>query len=375
MILRNGDFKTLAGHIKHTNQKIIVYGAGMIGQIIVPYLVNEYDLKQNLDCFVDADIRKAGQKIMIGTYFFEIRRPEYLHQHLENTILLITNSKFLPIVRFLDHIETLNRVEGYIVPMMQIYELQMMRSITIRKKTDNPLIPKTIHYCWFGGKVLPDFLQKCIASWKTYCPDYKIICWNESNYDVNKHTYTKEAYEQKKYGFVSDMARLDILYEHGGIYFDTDVTLLKNIDDLLYQEGFIGVEKWGNINSGGGCGFIAGHPIVKEMIDYRDQYHFVLNDGSFNIETNGMYETIPFLLEGFKPNSTLQVIKGVTIYPFYVLNPYDYMSCELQKKEATVSIHHFYGGWMEEEDRQYRKNTQEEYTGINKRIEKGYLNF
>jgi hypothetical protein len=252
--------------------------------------------------------------------------------------------------------------------MMQIHAVEHTESIVFERRFQNQMIPKKIHYCWFGGKELPDFLKRCIESWRVCCPDYELIEWNENNYDVGRHRFTQEAYEHNRYGFVTDVARLDILYENGGIYLDTDVTLLKNLDDMLYQPGFTGVEKWGNINTGGGCGFVTGHPMLKKMLDYRDRFSFVMEDGSFNIETNGMYETVPFLEAGFKPDNSLQIVDDVTVYPSYVQHPYDYMSCEMSKKEATVSVHHFFGGWMEEDDRANRQKTQDEYKDILVRI-------
>lgn len=364
MKLRNSDYQSFVKRIKKNSSKLIIYGAGMIGQIIVPYLVREYDLYDAIDCFIDIDKRKCGQKISIDGYLYETRTPEYLEGYHRNVVILITNSKFYPILNFLDGIETLDCIEGYILPMMQLHEIEVAKTITVERICQEKCIPKKIHYCWFGGKKIPDFLQTCIQSWRVQCPDYEVIEWNENNYDVNMHLFTKQAFEQSKWGFISDVARLDILYEHGGIYLDTDVTLIKNLDNCLYQPGFIGVEKWGNINSGGGCGFIKKHPMVKRMLDYRDKYSFVMDDGSLNIETNGMYETIPFLQAGFKPNNTLQIIEDVTVYPSYVNHPYDYMSCETKKKDATISIHHFYGGWMEYDDRQNRGNTQNEYVSI-----------
>ena len=361
MILRDDDYCSLAKKIIDEKKKIIVYGAGMIGQVVIPYLIERYDLASYLDCIIDADKRKQGTKICICGKEHYISAPEYLEHISENYILLITNSIFFPIIEFLDKIENLNNVECYIIPMIQMDELKKTESIVITRKTERPIIPKKIHYCWFGKGELPVFLKNCIQSWEKFCPDYEIIRWNEENYDVNRHNYTMEAYKNKKYGFVSDYARLDILYENVGIYFDTDVTLEKNLDDFLYQEAFIGVEKWGNINTGGGCGFIQGHPMLKKMIEYRDSFHFELPDGSLNVETNGLYETIPFLVNGFKPCNELQEVAGVTIYPSYVNHPYDYMSCETTRKGATVSVHHFYGGWMEEDAKTNRKNTQSKF--------------
>lgn len=368
MILRNDMFEVLAKKIKSNKFNIIVYGAGVIGQIIIPYLIEEYGLVDYLDCFVDADKRKKGSRINICGKEYLVTTPDYLETIDENNLVLVANSKFYPIINFLDGIKNLDTIEGYIVPMIQINEIEGAVSIKIDKMVETQIIPKKIHYCWFGRKEKPEFLQKCIDGWKELCPDYKIIEWNEDNYDVERHAYTAEAYKRRKYGFVTDVARLDILYEHGGIYMDTDVTLLQNLDDLLYQQGFIGTEKWGNINTGGGCGFAKGHPLLKELIDYRDMYNFVLEDGSLNVETCGMYETKLLVKHGFRPNNQLQYIENVTIYPSYINHPYDYVSCKEQRKESTVSIHHFYGGWMEEEDIHSRKNTQDNYLEILKRI-------
>ena len=371
MQLRNTDYTSLVKKVKENNSRIIVYGAGMIGQIIVPYLVRKYNLYSHIDCFIDADKRKKGQKIYIDNYIYEIKNTDYLEENKDNQIILITNSKYSKVLEFLDNIQTLESTDGYIVPIMQLHEIEENNNcIIIEKKYKTQLIPKKIHYCWFGKKEMPQFLCSCINSWREKCPDYEIIEWNEDNYDINRHEFTKEAYTNGKYGFVTDVARLDILYENGGIYLDTDVTLLKNLDNCLYQEGFIGTEKWGNINSGGGCGFMKEQAMLKKLIDYRENFQFMMSDGSLNIETNGVYESKPFLDAGFRPDNTLQEIEGVTIYPSYVNHPYDYMSCETHLRNATMSVHHFFGGWMEEEDRKNRRKTQEEYKCIINRIEK-----
>lgn len=368
MLLHRDMYEKIAEKVKTNNYKIIVYGAGMIGQIIIPYLIEKFGLGDYLDCFIDADKRKKGSIVKVCGKEYPITTPDYLESIDDNNVILVTNSKFYPIIKFLDGIKNLDSIEGYIVPMIQIKEIEEMESIKIDKIAEEQIIPKKIHYCWFGKKEKTEFLQECIDGWKELCSDFEIIEWNEDNYDVERHAYTSEAYKKGKYGFVTDVARLDILYEYGGIYMDTDVTLLKNLGDLLYQQGFIGTEKWGNINSGGGCGFVQGHPLLKELIDYRDKYHFVLEDGSLNIETCGMYETRIFIEHGFKPNNQLQYVDGITIYPSYINHPYDYMSCEDQRKDATVSVHHFCGGWMDEIDRLNRKKTQEQYLEIKNRI-------
>lgn len=139
------------------------------------------------------------------------------------------------------------------------------------------MIPKMIHYCWFGGKPKPEIIEKCIASWREFCPDWEIKEWNESNYDVNAHTYTKEAYETKKWAFVSDVARLEIINRNGGLYMDTDVELLAPLDFVAECDAFYAFETNLNIASGLGFGAVAGHPSIKEMLSCYDGKHFIVN--------------------------------------------------------------------------------------------------
>lgn len=356
MILKSGSYQDLAHRIKSQNSHIIVYGAGMIGQIVVPFLIDKYSLHEYVDCYVDKDPRKNGSRINVGAHSYEIKSPNLLAEAGDNTVILLTNSKFYPIIEYLEKLDSLKNTDCYIIPIMQ-------------KTEQREPIPKVIHYCWFGGKELPDELKICMESWYKFCPDYEIKRWDENNYDVSKYLYTSQAAEKKKYGFITDVARFDILYENGGIYFDTDVTLLKSLDSLLYNKGFVGVERWGNINSGGGIGAVPHHPMIRELLDHRLKYPFVFEDGTENLETNGLYETVPFIRHGMCIDNTLQIVNDMTVYPANVFHPYDYMSGEEMIDESTISIHHFSGGWMDEEDRKNRADTQEKYKEILKRIQ------
>lgn len=349
MNLKKTTYLEFAKNIREQNSRIFVYGAGMIGQIVVPYIIDTYQLHDYVECYVDIDEHKTGKSVVIGSYEYEIKLPEVLKSISKDAVVLLANSKFYSVLHFLDSFETLSGIDCYIVPMMQM--------IDQRSK-----IPKKIHYCWFGGKELPDFLKECMESWNRYCPDYEILRWDENNFDINKYEYTRQAAARKKWGFISDVARLDILYNYGGIYLDTDVKLLKSLDDFLYQKGFVGVEQWGNINSGGGIGAVPHHPMIQEMLDYRLKFSFIMSDGSLNIETNGLYETMPFIRHGMRIDNTLQIINDMTVYPASVFHPYDYLSCEEKIKEHTVSIHYFFGGWMEEDDRENREKTQNQYS-------------
>ena len=139
------------------------------------------------------------------------------------------------------------------------------------------MIPKVIHYCWFGGNPKPEIVKNCIASWRKFCPDWKIIEWTETNYDVQTIAYMKDAYDAQKWAFVSDVARLDLVAKYGGIYLDTDVELLAPIDELTENEAVYAFETERNINTGSGFGAVAGHPTVVAMLDYYKDRHFLKN--------------------------------------------------------------------------------------------------
>lgn len=139
------------------------------------------------------------------------------------------------------------------------------------------MIPKIIHYCWFGRNPKPELVQRCIASWKKYCPDYEIIEWNESNYDISKSAFMLEAYNCKKWAFVSDYARFDIINEQGGVYFDTDVELTAPIDELLVNDAFFAFETARNIASGLGFGATKGHVSIIACLEPYLNRHFLVH--------------------------------------------------------------------------------------------------
>ena len=217
---------------------------------------------------------------------------------------------------------------------------------------------------WLGRKPIPDNLKRCIDSWRKYCPDYEIIEWNEDNYDVEKHPYMIFAYEVKAYGFVPDYVRLDILYNEGGFYIDTDVEIKKNLDDLRYQEAFCGVEKWQIINFGGLSGAAPKHPMIKLFLDARKNISFLDADGQPQKITCGMYDTPVAIRAGYKINGKTQCINGMNIYAYDYFHPYDYMSGTVYETEHTYSIHWFNGGWLDGKMKKANDNTQKKYEHI-----------
>lgn len=209
------------------------------------------------------------------------------------------------------------------------------------------MIPKIIHYCWFGRGELPESAKKCIASWKKYCPDYLIIEHNEDNYDVSKNAYTKEAYEAKKWAFVSDVARLDILYENGGIYLDTDVELIKPLDGFLNCEGFMGFEDKKQVASGLGIGAVPNSSVIKLMLSDYENIHFIdPSTGNFDLTPCPVRNTATLIKSGLVPNGTYQEIQGFKFYPRHVFSPKESTSGRLKfKTNETVSIHHYDASW------------------------------
>lgn len=220
------------------------------------------------------------------------------------------------------------------------------------------MIPKKIHYCWFGGNPLPDDAIKCIASWKKFLPDYEIIEWNESNFAVNAIAYTKEAYEAKKYAFVSDYARFKILYEYGGLYFDTDVELIGPLDEIIKRGAFMGIEKslattkgdgWIGVNAGLGIGAEPGMSIYKKIIDFYDKRSFLNEDST--VVTN---VTQLLILEGLKNENEYQYVAGINVYPAEYFCPMDSTTGEMEITPLTVSIHHYSCSWIDHNSLSYK---------------------
>lgn len=207
------------------------------------------------------------------------------------------------------------------------------------------MIPKKIHYCWFGGNEKPKAVEKCIASWKKYCPDYEIVEWNEDNFDVNQTPYIKYCYDNKKWAFLSDLARLMIIWEHGGIYFDTDVELVKNPDFLLDYGAFYSFETCEYIATGLGFGAKAHHPTIESMIN---QYSELKADeeGNFPTITCPQLNTKALLPFGLKLNGEKQLLGDVLILPIEYMNPYDDSKGILNKTKNTISIHWYSKSWM-----------------------------
>lgn len=251
------------------------------------------------------------------------------------------------------------------------------------------MIPKIIHYCWFGRNPLPESAKKCIDSWRKFLPDYEIKEWNEDNFDVNIIPYTQQAYEAKKYAFVSDYARFWILYHHGGVYFDTDVEVIRPMDDIIERGPFMGREKGAFIKDicdnhivakgdaglgiapGLGLGVNPGLGLYKEFLDLYDTLKFKKDDGSLNTKTIVSYTTEILLNHGLNENNEEpQEVAGVWVYPPDVFCPMDHTQAnKIKITERTVSIHLYDCSWINHNTMRYKlhlaKNWLARLLGVN----------
>ena len=204
------------------------------------------------------------------------------------------------------------------------------------------MIPKKIHYCWFGRNPKPKLAEKCIASWRKFCPGYEIIEWNEDNFDVNMNGYTRMCYEQKKYAFLSDYVRLLVVAEHGGVYFDTDVEVIKPLDKLLEKDAFYCFETPEYVASGLGFGSVARGVSIQTMLA---EYDFLLS-GEEGTRGCPRLNTSALVKLGLKQDGSLQQVADAVILPSDYMNPFDTATGVIRKSDNTVSIHWYSAAWL-----------------------------
>lgn len=341
MILRKCDMKTFSERC--SGKKLACYGiGGEFDRIIKNY--KGYKWEAALTYLVDGNAdRRGNKKIVNETEYEMVSLDDFVKMDLSDVILLITCTAYAEVVERLEQIAALDSLECYLFHFM--FGLSEGEKITIRH-ADRALIPPVIHYCWFGGKELPDLYKKCIDSWHRFCPDYEIKEWNETNCDVSETLFTKQAYEVGKYGFVPDYFRLKIIYENGGIYLDTDVEVLKNLDELRYNSAFCGMEFPGEVNLGLGFGAEKEYPVMKELIKRYRQMPFIYEDGTYNEVISPIYQTKDLMEMGMQYGTGLQKLDGLTIYPVEVLSPKNINTGEYSVTDYSYALHHYDGSWV-----------------------------
>ncbi len=357
MIIREERVEEILHRLASGN--IYCFGAGDFGK----KFLNDSDfenIRERVAAFVDNDRKKWGTCICISGKVYEIISPDnFIRKMQKNDIMIITCKNFMPILTQLNEAAAFNGVTCYVYTKLKEYlfdtetaEIFVPDNLML---TSEARIPKVIHYCWFGGNPIPEKCRQWMETWKKFCPDYEIVEWNESNYDVSKNVYMKQAYENKKWAFVSDYARLDIMYNHGGIYLDTDVELVRNMDELLFQNGFCGYQNSEEINMGLGYGAVKENVIIKKILERYEDLRFCREDGTWDLTPCPVIQSQVLKQEGAALDGSFQVLPDMTIYPERVLSGKSQKTRRIRVTDRTYAIHHFEASWMEGAEYRHRR--------------------
>jgi len=309
--------------------------------------------------------------------FTGVKKPVYsigrcVKQAKKEPVILITVVDCFDIIEQLESMPELQNCYCFIFSLVRDHVIPY--HLPKNRASTEPLrIPQTIHYCWFGGAPIRDNIAAYMESWKKFCPEYEIVRWDESNYDFKKSEHMYEMYKKKIWGLVPDFARLDIIYKYGGVYLDTDVELIRNIDDLLCDDAFCGFADNLVVNNGSGFGAVAGFPLILEQMKKYDQVLFLNEDGSFNLQPGPVYETELLRSKGLQLNNTLQKIQGMTVYPSDVLSPFSCLTGILAKTDNTYSIHHYTATWWDGIEYERIKMMLQKYKLLAEKLEKELL--
>lgn len=333
---------------KMRNSEIILIGAGKMAQNILA----TYDW--NIKYAVDNNQEMVGKHISSIKKSVDIRAWEELYEESsKNCILMITPMMASALIDQIESDERVRDREVYVYQYMLALQWDIDRievskkEFTLTKGVKNK-IPKTIHYFWFSGDPYPEKVQKCIDSWKRFCPDYEFKLWTMDNYHTD-NIFCNEALKAKNWAHASDYGRCDVVRKYGGIYLDTDVELIKPLDDLLYDDGFFVFESADGVDPGSGMGGVAGNTVLDEICEQYDGIHFINDDGSFNkVNILNQYTRV-LMKHGLVCDGSYQVIDGIAVYPPLVMSPYSYntgLTCIIDK---TYGIHHWVSAWISDE--------------------------
>ena len=351
MIVIGGE-EELFDRVQH-GAKIICFGSGKLASKL-PTIIDNSAIYKAINCFVDRDKSKQETGITIGEINYNVISYEDFFDScwVPSTVLLICVVNFAEIESIISSVQGWNQNEIFVLKIIKYIKFEnsdlqkeIPRNIRL---TEKAVIPKIIHYCWFGKKPIPEEYKKWMESWRKYCPDYEIIEWNESNYDIHKNRYMEQAYMEKKWGFVPDYARLDIIYEHGGIYLDTDVELIANLDDMLYQEGFAAFESDNYVALGVGFGAVRHNSVIKAFMEDYEKRSFITASGELDLTPSPQYQTEVLKRKGLVLNGEYQIIENFTIFPAKMLGGMSPCTRRIKLKDYTKAIHHYSGSWLDD---------------------------
>lgn len=346
------------------NKRCLCFGAGLMGLHMV-YLMEDWGLSNRIIAFVDNNPDKWNTFFKVEQYSYPILSMNEAVKYVQDDVtVVITCADVVGMKEQMREYLQLENTECFSLTELAQGQLMISDYDSSDIISDVPIIPKRIHYCWFGGN-MPEIMKKNVDGWKELCPDYEIFEWNDNNYDVKKNMYTYEAYKMKKWGFVPDYIRLDVIYRYGGIYMDTDVELLQRPDSLLCQKGFFIKDSTFFVNPGAGYGAAAGEELVRNLRDYYNNKHFILKDGKCDMTASQMHGYRVLRDYGVRVNDALQQIEGFNFYPMIMASTNVY-SLQMRKSEKAYFAHYGTTTWMHDAHNEERKKIQGVMSGLTK---------
>lgn len=367
--LKNCDIKRFEEIV--SQKKVIIFGAG---RFLEKIMKRSPIIEEKIELIIDNNC--AGKELKFKNKEIIVNNIDIVkHIHLNNVLLLISSAKYYSeMIDQLDKLSYFNNIDCYVWIFM-VYCIpkskNFFKSTVYQKyKTEGKKIPTIIHTFWFSGDKKPKLQEECLNSWKRICPNYNIVEWNMSNYDVHKHPFMEQAYRMKKWAFISDYARLDVLYKYGGFYFDLDVEIIQNITPLEYLNSFFAFDCNGVIDLGSGVGVKKENYIIKKLLDSYNNCNFILNENMIDDRPQPIRLAKKFEEIGLKLNGQLQQVQDTIFFPTDYFSPIDFLFYENQKNSNTISIHHYDDGWFntnqESEKIKRRKEARSYLTRINK---------
>lgn len=336
--------------IKNKTKDIVCFGAGKLFQDLFITMEDEF-LKQ-IRYVVDSN--KKDDIITINNHKIELVNFRNVKKiDIRNSVFLITTMYCYDLFEMLNRKFCNEEIDCYVYTIMS---MTVENGKVLKCENQNKMvIPKIIHYCWFGGQEMPDKNKRCIDSWQKICPDYEIKCWDEKNYDVSKNQYMYDAFLRGKWGFVPDYARLDIIYNYGGIYLDTDVELVKRPDKLLKYDGFMGFQRNYWIALGLGFGAKKGNELIRGLRDDYNAISFINKDGDLNLTAAPYYQTLYLKKRKIKCNNEIQYIDNNIIVPTDWFDPQSYDGGTIKTTKNTISVHHYDESWVDNKHKNIEK--------------------
>ncbi len=328
------------------DKKVIIFGAGRAAESSLDI----YFAKKKPEMIIDNSADKWGTYIEhLGERIPVVSTDALLKITDKQNYLLFISSPFYAadIVEQLDGIRGIDGMECFLQVLIR-FSKEKIGNYNFSKGKER--IPKKIHYIWLGRKEIPHEFQENIESWKRHNPDYEIVEWNEDNYDFDKGVYAREALEAHAYGFASNYARLDIIYNEGGIYLDTDVRVLKNLDCLLHDSAFFNMGSADRVNNGCGFGAVKGSGIVRELLDVYDGKHFLLPNGKPGNKQGHTFLHPVLKKHGFEIKNQYQKKDDIVLYPSEVMSPKTIDGMKDLFSDKTLSVHLESGSWRNEKE-------------------------